>query len=65
MKVAKCIRRLVKAARAQGWEVKMTGGGHLRFSSPDGSIVFTSSTPSCPRAAKNCRAELRRKGLDV
>lgn len=65
MKVPRDMKPLVQAAREAGWEVTMSGGGHLRFEAPNGELVFTSSSPSCRRAAANTRAELRRKGLDI
>jgi len=58
---------LVHLARRQGWCVERTGGGHMRFRSPDPTAPFiiTSSTPSDQRAVRNMRAMLRRAGLDM
>jgi len=58
-------RPLVEAAVAQGWTVTPTKGGHLKFQSPKGDVVFAAGTPSDWRAMKNVRAHLRRAGLAV
>jgi hypothetical protein len=42
------------------WHLNQTNGGHLRFTSPAGAIVFMSSTPSDHRQYLNTRARLRR-----
>ena len=48
-------------ARTAGWTVSYTGGGHLRLDHPEAAFpVFTSSTPSDWRTAKNLAAQLRR-----
>lgn len=60
------LRPFVKAAIDQGWSVEKTGGGHLRFKSPTGAVVFTPSTPGGGnRAIENTRAALRRAGLNL
>jgi predicted RNA binding protein YcfA (HicA-like mRNA interferase family) len=58
-------KAMVKVARSQGWDVKITGGGHLKFVSPEGKMVFAPSTPSCRRGRLNSRAQLRRAGLKI
>jgi len=63
--VPRDFRPLIDAAVAQGWQVSTTGGGHLKFQSPAGRVVFAASTPSDWRASRNLRAELRRAGLSV
>lgn len=66
MRVKGPMRPLVLAAIEQGWGVTISGGGHLRFKSPDGALVFAPSTPSGGRrAVENTAAELRRKGLKL
>ena len=48
-------------ARAAGWRVEHTRGGHLRLDHPEAAFpVFTSSSPSDWRSSRNLRAELRR-----
>lgn len=59
------VRRLARAAADAGWDVKRTGGGHLRFLPPEGKPLFMSSTPSDFRAVTNFRAQLRRSGLQL
>lgn len=54
------LRDALRAARADGWSVEPTGGGHLRLTHPIGGLVFAPATPSCPRAVPNMRAQLRR-----
>jgi predicted RNA binding protein YcfA (HicA-like mRNA interferase family) len=57
------VAELVRRARAHGWVVQKTRGGHLRWKSPDGKVVFSGSTPSDVRAVRNIRSSLRRMGL--
>lgn len=50
-------------AAKQGWDVEMTGGGHLKWTAPDGKIVFTSSTPKGDDGVRKAIADLERFGL--
>ncbi len=53
--------QLVRELRREGYAVEYTGAGHLRITKPGhNGLVFTASTPSCPRAQKNLWAQLRR-----
>jgi predicted RNA binding protein YcfA (HicA-like mRNA interferase family) len=53
--------KLLTAARARGWTLSRTRGGHLRLRHPTtGATVVTASTPSCWRAVRNIAADLRR-----
>lgn len=61
----KRFKELVREAERQGWVVTTTGGGHLKWTGPEGGLVFTPSTPSDVRALKNATADLRRNGLQV
>lgn len=54
------LARELEAARRRGWSVEPTRSGHLKLQHPDGALVFSGSTPSCPRAVLNLRAHLRR-----
>jgi predicted RNA binding protein YcfA (HicA-like mRNA interferase family) len=56
---------VVTLAQEQGWDVRIGKGGHLRFQSPQGELVFTSQTPSDRRSLMNAKACLRRAGLDL
>lgn len=53
-------RAIRDLARQHGWTVDKTRGGHLRLSRPGSGPVFCASTPSCPRALANTRAEMKR-----
>lgn len=54
------LRRLLKSARRRGWTVERTRGSHWKLRHPSGAVVVAGSTPSCPRAVLNTRADLRR-----
>jgi predicted RNA binding protein YcfA (HicA-like mRNA interferase family) len=54
------LAKLLPAARARGWQVAPTCGGHWKLTHPGGGIVVTSSSPSDHRALANLRAQLRR-----
>lgn len=58
-------RQLAVAAIAQGWLVTCSASHHLRWLALDGSIIFSSSTPSDTRSWKNLRSRLRRHGLEI
>lgn len=64
-KQSKDIRELQATAEAQGWTITHTGGGHLKWQSPEGKVVFSPSTPSDWRSMKNHIAYLRRAGLHI
>ena len=59
------LRKIVKAAKEQGWEVGKTKKGHWEFVPPDATkqIVIGSGTPGDQRAIKNLLAELKRQGF--
>lgn len=59
--------RVVEVARAAGWTVDVTGGGHYRFVPPDPAVAvfFASRTPGDHRWLRIVRVNLRRRGLDV
>lgn len=57
------VRELVRALRAQGWRVEVSGGGHYRCEAPSGALVFMPATPSDGRRGmRNTLAVLRRAG---
>lgn len=56
----KSVFALFDYAAVNGWQVKRTNGGHLRFAKPGRAAIFTSSTPSDRRAYLNALAMLRR-----
>ena len=75
MKIPREYKPLIKAAQSLGWELSLTGRGHLRLSPPsgfqrrDGSPANPVTCPQSPsdtyRGAKNFRRDLRGQGLDV
>lgn len=64
MKIPEPHRKLARLALALGWKLSRDGSGHLRWTSPDGSSLTTSSTPrGGRRTIENERARLRKAGL--
>jgi hypothetical protein len=63
IRVPEPLRATARLARRLGWRLSRSGTGHLRWESPDGAVVFTTSTPGDRRSTLNDRAELRRAGL--
>ena len=56
---------VLKALKAQGWDVGRTRSGHYKLTSPSGQPVFTGSTPSDARAVNNLRSTLQKNGADL
>lgn len=56
----KRLRTLIEYALAEGWHVKRTPGGHLKFTKRGCAPIYTSSTASDHRASLNARAQIRR-----
>ena len=54
----KRLRALIEFAVGEGWHVKRTPGGHLKFTKAGCAAIYTSSTASDHRAALN--AQIRR-----
>jgi hypothetical protein len=54
------LRALLQHARQRGWRVERTRSGHWRLQHRTGALVFTGTTPSCPRSLRNLRADLKR-----
>jgi len=54
------LRGLIEFAIDEGWHVKRTPGGHLKFTKAGCAAIYTSSTASDHRASLNARAQLRR-----
>jgi hypothetical protein len=64
VKIPKHLKPLARKARAQGWTISVTGGGHLRRESPLGEAVITGGTPQrYGHGPRNARRELARAGL--
>ena len=56
----KRLRALIEFAVGEGWHVKRTPGGHLKFTKTGCASIYTSSTASDHRATLNARAQIRR-----
>lgn len=56
----KRLRVLIEFAIGEGWHVKRTPGGHLKFTKVGCAAIYTSSTASDHRATLNARAQIRR-----
>ena len=58
------LKKLLDAARAAGWTVAKTRGGHWRCLpvDPEAPIVIV---PATTTRIENTRADLRRSGLDI
>jgi predicted RNA binding protein YcfA (HicA-like mRNA interferase family) len=63
----KHLRKIIKAAKKQGWQVDRTKNSHLRFIPPDKTkrAVYTGGTPSDNRALQNLIKDLMREGLKL
>jgi len=56
--------KVVEAAKAQGWRVEKSRGGHWRLLSPDGEgIVYAAATPGSARSVQKTISHLRRFGF--
>lgn len=58
-------KELAERALDEGWQVRTTGTGHLRFEAPTGKIVVTPATPGAGRAYENARGQFKRSGLNT
>ena len=54
------LHALIEFAVGEGWHVKRTAGGHLKFTKAGCAAIYTSSTASDHRAALNARVQIRR-----
>lgn len=61
----KRLRALIEFAVAEGWHVKRTRSGHLKFTRQGSAPIYTSSTASDYRADLNAKAQLRRANRDA
>lgn len=63
MKDRKMWADLIRQAERQGWKVTVTPGGHLKWTAPNGKVVFSAYSPSDSRALKNSVSQLRLAGF--
>ncbi|AYN19599.1 type II toxin-antitoxin system HicA family toxin [Alcaligenes aquatilis] len=61
----KRLRALIEFAIGEGWHVKRTPGGHLKFTKAGYTAIYTSSTAGDHRAALNARAQIRRAAREA
>ena len=61
----KRLRALIEFAIGEGWHVKRTPSGHLKFTKAGCAAIYTSSTASDYRANLNAKAQLRRANRDA
>ena len=61
-KVARCelTKRLLAYALELGFEAALTKKSHIKFTKQGRKPVYTSGTPSDPRALKNAESNLRK-----
>ncbi len=59
----KDVRDLLVAAVRQGFDVRISNGGHLRIKAPSGALIFDTATRLDPTGFRNFRARMRRAGF--
>lgn len=59
----KDIERVAKTAIKLGWDVKVSGGNHVKWLSPDGETFLTSALTCNSQSWANFKVLLRRHGL--
>jgi len=66
LRIPQHLRQLARRAIAEGWEISVTGSGHLRWKPPGGPAMITGSSPHRkgfgPRME---RRDLERAGLTL
>ncbi|HMN22370.1 MAG TPA: hypothetical protein PKA16_13380 [Ottowia sp.] len=55
----KRLRALIEFVLGEGWHVKRTRGGNLKFTKPGCATIYTNSTASDHRAGPQACAQLR------
>lgn len=56
-------KQIIKDATNQGWTVTMTNGNHLKWTAPNGKVVFSALTGSDRRGILNLKSQLRIAGF--
>lgn len=65
MSTKKDFQSIRKSAEKQGFQVKLTNSGHLKWYAPNGvDVIVSGSTESDPRGIKNHLARLRKAGYN-
>ena len=60
MAKSKDVDKLIKIKRKEGWVIERTKNSHWKWVAPNGNFFYTSSTPSCPKAFKNIKEQVRK-----
>jgi len=55
--------KMVRAARKCGWDVKVTGGNHLKFTPPDGGRILFGALTGCGPGQRKLKAALVKAGV--
>ena len=63
MKFRKEAPALARSLDEQGWQTGLSRKGHIKFTSPEGKVVYVSGTPSDRRVYMNIVSDFRRCGL--
>jgi predicted RNA binding protein YcfA (HicA-like mRNA interferase family) len=61
----KDLNQLIERAEKQGWVVTVRNNNHLKWTAPNGGVVFTGFTPSDRRVTLNITKDLRKYGFIV
>jgi hypothetical protein len=59
------VARLLKRAERAGCKVRQGGSGHWVVTTPSGTVVSLSQSPSDWRYMKNALADLKRAGVEL
>jgi predicted RNA binding protein YcfA (HicA-like mRNA interferase family) len=55
------IRKFARRVRREGWQARITNGGHIKFVHDDAAgFVIASASPSDQRAERNVLRDMRR-----
>lgn len=61
----KRLRALIEFAVGEGWHVKRSPGGHLKFTKAGCAAIYTGTTASDQRTALHARAQIRRAACEA
>ena len=55
--------KLVKKAKSKGCHIERAGNGHWRITTPNGTVLTASFSPTSPGAYRDTIRELRKAGV--
>lgn len=61
--IPKNLQKVAKVAKQRKWKITTNGGGHLKWRSPSGVVIYTPKTPGGGRSHANSMAKLKKAGL--